>query len=174
MNPKNIYLIGARATGKTTVAARLAQETAMEFIDLDELISRRQSKSIKEIVAAEGWQFFRAKERQVLDEISQGQGLVVATGGGAVLHEDIWPQVMASGVVIWLTAEVETIRRRLTADSKTASQRPSLSGADPVAEALETLRQRTPLYQQGCHFSVAAEESPEIIVSNIIRRLTAS
>jgi len=168
MTNNNVFLIGARATGKSTVGVELAARLSRQFVDLDEWITRRQGRTISEMVAAQGWPFFRGLERQALLEVSARQNQVVATGGGAVLHEDIWPQVMERGVVIWLRADAETMRARILGDAVSGAQRPSLTGGDPAGEALTILRERTPLYERGSHFSVDSTREVGAIVERIV------
>ncbi len=149
-----IILIGYRATGKTSVGQRLAKRLGLCFLDLDQELEKRQGQSIAEMVAARGWPYFRALEKALLLELATGSGLVISTGGGAILHQDIWPQVKASGLVVWLTADRETIHQRLTGDARTARQRPALTAGDPWAEITTVLAEREPLYRAGCHLAV--------------------
>ena len=169
MHP-TIILIGYRATGKSSVGQRLAARLGLRFIDMDRELESRLGQSIAAVVADKGWPAFRAREQQVLAELIQGQGLVLSTGGGAILHQGLWPQVMASGLVVWLTADQETIRRRLEADALTASQRPALTGTDPYAEIAQVLAEREPLYRAGSHLAVdtgllGVEEIVELIAA---------
>ncbi len=149
-----IFLIGYRATGKTSVGKRLAARLGLSFFDMDQELEKRQGQSIAEMVAAQGWPYFRALEKGLLTELTARRGLVISTGGGAILHQDVWPQVKEAGLVVWLTADHQTICRRLMADDQTASQRPALTGQDPYAEIAAVLLEREPLYRAGCHFSV--------------------
>ena len=96
---------------------------------------------------------------------------MISTGGGAILHQDVWPRIKAAGLVVWLTADQQTICRRLTCDEQTASQRPTLTGTDPYAEIAAVLREREPLYREGCHFSVdTGAITIEQVVDLIVRR----
>lgn len=151
---KNIIIIGYRATGKTTVGQQLAADLGLRFIDMDHEVEQRQGRSISEMVADQGWSYFRRLERNLLEELISRRGVVISTGGGAILHQDLWPRVKASGVVVWLTADRKTICQRLLGDDQTASQRPSLTGSDPFAEIVEVLAQREPLYRAGSHIEV--------------------
>ena len=149
-----IILIGYRATGKTSVGKGLANRLGFRFIDMDRELEERHGQSIAEMVAAQGWLYFRAQEKALLEELVTGAGLVISTGGGAILHQDIWPRVKASGLVVWLTADRETIHQRLTGDARTASQRPALTASDAWAEIATVLAEREPLYQAGSHLTV--------------------
>jgi len=167
----NIILIGYRATGKSSVGRRLAAELGLGFFDMDQELELRQGQSISEMVADRGWPYFRGLEKELLTELTAKRGLVISTGGGAILHQDIWPQVKESGLVVWLTADRETICRRLLGDDQTASQRPTLTGTDPYAEIAMVLREREPLYRQGCHFSV---DTGAMTIDEVVTLIAAS
>ena len=149
-----IILIGYRATGKSSVGQRLAERLDLRFIDMDHELEERQGRSISEMVADQGWPYFRALEKGLLTDLIHKPGLVISTGGGAILHQEIWPRVMASGLVVWLTADRQIICQRLMADEWTASQRPALTSSDTCAEIAEVLAIREPLYRAGCHLTM--------------------
>lgn len=169
---KKIILIGYRATGKTSVGRRLASHIGLRFIDMDHELEQRQGRSINEIVSDQGWPYFRRLERDLLEELIGLRDVVISTGGGAVLHQDLWPRVMTSGLVVWLTADRQTICQRLLGDDQTASQRPSLTGSDPLAEIAEVLAHREPLYRAGSHLTVdTGRFGLDEIVSLIVGRV---
>jgi shikimate kinase len=150
-----IILIGYRATGKSSVGKRLAERLGMLFVDMDRELEEEQGESIATMVAAQGWPCFRGLEKALLAKLIQRRGLVISTGGGAILHQDLWPKVKESGLVVWLTANRETICQRLMADERTVSQRPSLTAtSDTCAEIAAVLTEREPLYRAGCHLAV--------------------
>jgi len=151
---KKIILIGYRATGKSSVGRRLAVHLGLRFLDMDHELEQRHGRSISEMVADQGWPYFRRLERDLLEEIIGVQGMVISTGGGAILHQALWPRVMASGLVVWLTADQQIIRQRLLGDDQTAGQRPALTAGDPFAEIAEVLAYREPLYRGGSHLAV--------------------
>jgi len=166
MHYSKIFLIGYRATGKTTVGKLLSSQLFFEFVDMDKVIEARENTPIREMVDRYGWDYFRNKEYRLLEElILQHNNLVVATGGGAILHQEIWPKVMAAGMVVWLTADLETICSRLADDPKTTSQRPSLTGNGTAQEIASVLAERKPLYQAGSHLSIDTGNKtiPEIV-----------
>lgn len=165
---ENIVLIGYRATGKSSVGRLLARKMARPFIDVDQHLEQQAGGSIAEMVANQGWDFFRDRERQALLELTVRPGQVLACGGGAILHQDIWPTIKNNNFVVWLKADIHTICRRLAGDSTTESQRPSLSGQDIYAEATGILQERTPLYAAGCHLELDATGDLEDIVDSII------
>ncbi len=154
-----LFLIGYRCTGKTTVGKLIAQRLRIHFCDLDELIAEKQGMSIQEIVARFGWPYFRTVERKTLLEISEiSENLVVSCGGGAVLHRDAWEKVRKNAIIIWLTASVEVILRRMGADEKTAQSRPALSNCGTLEDEVRlTLTERMPIYQETAHLAVSTE-----------------
>ncbi len=151
---KQIILIGYRATGKTSIGKRLAARLGLGFIDMDQELEHRHGQSIAALVAAQGWPYFRSLENELLMELIGQKDQVVSTGGGAILHQDIWPRLKASSLVVWLRADHQTICRRLQGDTQTASQRPALTTSDTYAEIAAVLHEREPLYRAGSHFSV--------------------
>jgi len=151
---KQIILIGYRATGKTTVGKRLAARLGLSFFDMDHELEKRHGQSIATLVAARGWPYFRTLEKEMLTKLIGLNDRVTSTGGGAILHQEIWPKLKESSLVVWLTADRQTICRRLKDDAQTASQRPALTDSDTYAEIDAVLTEREPLYRAGCHFSV--------------------
>ena len=168
-HPNNIILIGYRATGKSSVGRLLAEEASLSFVDLDEEIVKEAGMTIEQMVKERGWPFFRALEKETLLAFSQRQGQVIATGGGAVLHQEIWPRVRQNGLVVWLRASPRLICERLAADDKSDSQRPSLSGQDVISEVEEVLAQRLPLYAGSCDVEVDASRPLAEICAEIWR-----
>ncbi len=126
----------------------------LKFVDTDALIVEQAGQEINEIVARNGWEYFRERERDVLMSLIARTGVVIATGGGAIMHGEAWSQLMASGLVVWLTASEEIICRRLQGDDNSNNQRPSLTGSSIYKEVSKVLKEREPLYRQGSHLAV--------------------
>lgn len=168
MHNSKIILVGYRATGKTTIGKLLADALSYKFIDMDKTIESRENSIISEMVQKNGWGYFREKEKSLLSElINQKTSLVIATGGGAILHQELWPKVMTAGMVVWLDADKETICQRLAGDTKTATQRPSLTDSGTEQEVTSVLAQREPLYKAGSHLAVNTGSTimPEIVAA---------
>ncbi len=161
-----IILTGYRATGKSCIGKELAKRLELSFVDMDKVIEDRFGK-ISDIVADQGWDFFRARERELLDELAAECDIVIATGGGAIMHQPQWQHLKDSGFCVWLRADIETICQRLAADKLSASQRPSLTGADIKAEVTKVLDQRLPLYKAGSHISIDSKAAINKIVDEI-------
>jgi len=143
-----VFLIGFRAVGKTTIGKKLAERLGFAFLDTDTLICEKKGATVNAIVQAEGWDGFRRCEQEVLRELETCRRCVIATGGGAVLHQPLWPVLKEHGVVVWLTAEPDIICRRIRADSAGDGQRPSLTGKGVCAEVREIMAVREPLYRE--------------------------
>ncbi len=159
--PRKIFLIGYRATGKSSLGRALAARLGLPFLDMDQEIETRAGQPISALVAAEGWESFRHQEQALLRELAHRQEpLVIATGGGAVLHQGLWPQLKANHLVVWLTADIATIGARLAADPVTASQRPPLTGQTVQAEIAPVLAEREPLYRRSANYIVDTTATP--------------
>lgn len=141
---ENIILIGPMGAGKTTIGRQLAQLLHKTFIDVDHEIEARTGVSIPTIFDIEGEDGFRSREASVLDDLSREPGLVLATGGGAVLEAENRAHLSGRGFVVYLHATIEQQLRR----TGHSSHRPLLAGGDP-REILERLfKVRDPLYRE--------------------------
>ena len=109
MAGNNLYLIGYRATGKTTVARLLSDRLSYQAVDADDIIEARAGMPIKEIFAADGETGFRDLETEIVKELSQRSDTVVALGGGALQRPGNRQQLFGTGSMIWLQAAAETI-----------------------------------------------------------------
>ncbi len=166
----NILLTGFRATGKTVVGKKLAELLRYQFVDTDEIICQREKMSVAEIVRQQGWSGFRRSERAVLREFAAARHTVLAVGGGAIEHVDIWPELKKQCTVVWLQTEITTILKRLQADTKTEGQRPALTDESPEEEVRRVLSARTPLYRTGADICVCTEgKSPEQLAVELMR-----
>ncbi len=169
---KPIFLIGYRGTGKTTVARLLAQRLGWDWIDADDEVERRAGKSIVAIFADEGEAAFRELETNIVAELCRRRRTVVALGGGAVLSEPNRTAIRLAGTVVWLTATVDTLAKRLAADEKTNTQRPHLTAVGGLSEIETLLATREPIYRACATFEVDTEErTPAEIVDEIVVRL---
>lgn len=167
---QSCYLIGSRAVGKTFIGRLLAGRLGYDFVDTDELIQQQSGMTIAELVGQQGWPAFRTIERDVLDACSRLDRVVVATGGGAVMHSEVWPRIKERALVIWLTAPVETVLQRIGADPGSASLRPPLLGGNQRQEYETVLREREPLYRRLADRTIAAGSlDSDRIVADIIK-----
>jgi len=146
INMKNIALTGFMGTGKTSVGRLLAKDLGMTFIDLDEIIEEEAGMSIKDIFEKSGEARFRELERQALRRVISGEfgeGIVLATGGGAVVDEENRALLRGWGVIVCLTASVSTILER----TSRASVRPLLERGDRRSEVMKLLSRREEAYR---------------------------
>ena len=172
LNDKPVFLIGYRATGKSTVARLLAERLGYDWVDADDLVEERAGKSIAAMFAEDGEPAFRELEATIVTDLCGRRRLVVALGGGAVLRESSRAAVPQAGPTVWLTADVETIARRLSADQSTVSRRPSLTDAGVIAEIESVLTRREPIYRECATFEVDTEnKTPAEVADLILARL---
>lgn len=165
MRPGSIFLIGMMGVGKTTVGRLLAQACGLEFIDCDRELEARAGVAVATIFEIEGEAGFRRREAALLDELTQRRGIVLATGGGAVLGEDNRRILRERGLVIYLHSTVDEIARRTRRDTA----RPLLQTADPRARIEQLLAQREPLYRETAHISFqSGSASPSKLVKRIL------
>jgi shikimate kinase len=162
-----IALIGPRGSGKTTVARLLAETLGWQWVDADDVLERRNGRSVRAIFAEQGEAAFREHEAVVLRELCALRQHVVATGGGVILREDNRALLQASARVVWLSADVETLCRRLEGDATGGERRPALLGGGR-AEVEEVCRVREPLYRAAAHHAVTtAGRTPAEVTAEI-------
>jgi shikimate kinase len=142
--PKNIFLIGPMGAGKSAVGRQLARMMHLDFVDSDEEIENRTGVDISFIFEKEGEVGFRKREVRIIDELSQRQGVVLATGGGAVLDAQSRSHLGARGYVIYLFT---TVQQQLDRTQR-GRNRPMLENGnkEDVLEAL--MAERDPLYRE--------------------------
>jgi shikimate kinase len=167
MRLQNIFLVGPMGAGKSTIGRQLADALSFEFKDSDLEIQRRTGVDIPTIFKFEGEEGFRNRERQVIEELSQQEGLVLATGGGAVLRADNRQDLTARGVVIYLHCSPEQQYARTSRDRN----RPLLQTEDPLERLREIMAERDPLYRQVADLVVSTERRGTASVVKEIRRL---
>lgn len=151
---KNVYLIGCRAVGKSSIGKMLAQKLSYVYLDTDAMITENHGQSVAEIVEADGWRKFREYEEDVLQELQNRRQCVVATGGGAIVHSELWPHLKKKGSVIWLTAGLDVLCSRIRGDQQTDALRPSLTGNDVCQELEDILAERSPLYEAAADYTI--------------------
>ena len=171
----NLFLIGYRCTGKTTIGKAIAAAIEWSFVDADTLLVRECGKPIKEIVDTEGWDAFRRMERSTLKQICTADRQIVATGGGVVLDKANIKAMKTSGMVIWLGATAETIQKRMLQDKNTGNFRPALTDKGRMNEIEDLLLKRNPYYESASDFSIQTDDVPvSEITQTIIEKLNES
>ena len=164
----NIFLVGLMGSGKTTIGRALAKRLNKRFVDADHEIEARTGASIPLIFEIEGEASFRQREADVIRDLSAQEGIVLATGGGAVLNEHSRRYLKERGIVVYLRASVSSILQRTSHDRN----RPLLQTDDPKARIEELSRQRAPLYQEVAHITVeTGRPNVQSVVQNILGQL---
>ena len=167
LETKNIYLIGMRGSGKTTLAKALAVALGCAFVDTDEVLVRDAGQSVDEIVSAHGWERFRALEEQTLAKVAGLPGKVVATGGGIVLSAANRDLMYKTGVSFYLAADAALLTGRILRDDNPA-QRPALTGLALHDEVAHIMSEREPLYMAGMDHMLQANRSVEELVDDVL------
>ena len=140
----NLFLVGLMGAGKTTLGRQLARRLDKRFVDADHELEARLGVSIPTIFEIEGEDGFRDREESIIDELTRMSGVVLATGGGAVLRSGSRARLRENGTVLYLHAEPETLWQRL----RNSRHRPMLHAADPRNRLVELYRLRDPLYRE--------------------------
>ena len=138
----NIVLVGFMGTGKTSIGMALSEKLNMDFIDMDDIIVKREGRPISQIFEENGEPYFRAIERELVRELSDGCQKIIGTGGGIVLNPDNITDFTKNGLVICLNATTETIFKRLANDTT----RPLLAEGDKIQKITEIFESRKDLY----------------------------
>lgn len=173
MNPQHgtqrpIFLVGMMGSGKSTVGKRLAAVLGREFIDADKALESRCGVPIATIFELEGEAGFRRREACLIAELTRHAGLVMATGGGAVLMPENRALLHERGYVVYLKASVQDLWLRLRNDKV----RPLLKTPDPKRRIAELVAQRDPLYAECAHLTVLTGRHPvERVVTEIVAAL---
>ncbi len=163
-----IALIGMPGCGKSTVGRHLARQLGLRFADCDAEVESRIGMPIREYFALHGEEAFRDAEQDVIDDLSRREGLLLATGGGAVLRPSNRDALHSRCHVFYLRNSPEELFRRLRHDT----QRPLLQVADPLARLRELYRERDPLYRRTAHFVIeSARPSVPSLIGMVMMQL---
>lgn len=159
-----IFLVGMMGAGKTTIGRHLAALLGREFVDLDQAIEARCGVRVATIFDIEGEAGFRRRETAALDEYSRRQGLILATGGGAVLAPENRDMLRERGCVVYLRAGVDELYRRVARDRN----RPLLHTPDPRQRLADLMAQREQIYTEIADIALDTADQP---VSQVVRTL---
>jgi shikimate kinase len=165
---QNIFLIGLMGAGKTTVGRALARRLRLQFLDCDQEIEARTGVSVRTIFELEGEAGFRARESAMIDELTARSGVLLATGGGAVLDPANRACLHQRGIAVYLRARAEDLYRRTRHDR----ERPLLQTGDPLGRLRELLDARRSLYETTAHLTIdTGEQGVPRLVGRIEREL---
>ena len=162
-----IFLVGPMGAGKTTIGNQLARILKLEFIDCDQALEHRTGASVALIFDIEGEAGFRERETRLIDELTQRDGIVLATGGGAVLATDNRRWLNGRGFVVYLKSPVDKLVERTRFDVN----RPQLRTADPAATLRAIVEKREPLYQEIAHLVI---DTGKLSVKQVIKKITGN
>lgn len=136
--------------GKTTIGRQLARTLKLPFYDSDKAIEERTGVDIPTIFEFEGEEGFRDREQKMIQQLTQMKGIVLATGGGAILREDNRKVLKENGFIVYLQCSVERILERTRRDT----QRPLLQTENPKERIEQLFLQREPLYLSCADFKI--------------------
>lgn len=178
---KHLVLIGYRGSGKSSVGKELARMLGLEWLDTDRAIQDKSNLSIRDIFADQGEATFRDMETDILRDLtaksSQLPSSVISSGGGMVMREENRRLIKKLGPVIWLKISPKTALERITADTATHGQRPSLTDNPLAVEIREMIAERAPFYAATADLTVENDDpavTPEDLASLILDKLRAT
>ena len=166
---RNIFLVGPMGAGKSTIGRELADKLHLEFFDSDHEIERRTGADIAWVFDLEGEEGFRIREETVIEDLSEKQGIVLATGGGSVISAQVRNRLSARGIVVYLETTIDKQVARTQRDRR----RPLLQTDEEPRTVLEKLAvERNPLYEEIADVIVQTDDqSAKIVASKIVERL---
>ncbi len=163
--PRRIVLIGPMGAGKTTIGKALAKELSFEFVDSDREIERRCGTDIPWIFDVEGEAGFRERESAVIEELSQRAGIVLATGGGAVIQPENRRHLARDALVVYLQTSVDQQFERTRKDR----HRPLLQRENPRQILQDLLEKRDPLYREIATIIISTDSRrPKAVIREIV------
>lgn len=161
----NIVLIGMRGSGKTTVAKLLSKRLGKAMIEMDEMIVEKMGLTIPEVVEKYGWNYFRDKETEIVEEVIKKDNIIVSTGGGVITRVRNVELLKKNGIVFFLKVNIDTLLKRIGDDPN----RPSLTGKKSRRKDMEeVLKQRETQYYSAADCIIDTEKNNAVGVTDII------
>ena len=165
-----VFLVGPMGAGKSTIGKYLAQHLKLRFADTDSEIEARTGADIPWIFDVEGEEGFREREQKAVEEMTQWDDVVLATGGGVILRPENRRALAGRGFVVYLYATVDEQVRRTRRDR----QRPLLQGDDPEKVLRDLMAVRDPLYREIADHIIETDScSPKTVAQRLVRELQA-
>ena len=161
---RNIFLVGLMGAGKSTIGRHLADELHLDFFDSDQEIERRTGADIAWIFDLEGEDGFRAREENVINDLTDKQGIVLATGGGSIVTKAVRNRLSARGIVVYLQTTIDKQVARTQRDKR----RPLLQNEDPEQVLRDLAEMRNPLYEEVADYIVDTDDQSARAVANQI------
>jgi shikimate kinase len=166
--PSNVFLIGPMGVGKSTIGRLLASQLDLPFFDSDREIEFVTGADIPWIFDVEGEKGFRLREARMIDTLTQRKGIILATGGGAILDANSRSFLHSRGTVVYLRASVAQQLERTGKDKN----RPLLQTENPLAKIKELIKIREPLYRETAHVIIeTGRKSPRSVSMDITHQL---
>ncbi len=166
---RSIVMVGLMGCGKTSVGRRTAQQLGLPFVDADEAIEQAADKTIKEIFDDHGEAYFRDGERRVIARLLRSPPQVLATGGGAFMNAETRAAIAASGVAVWLRAELPLLMRRVLK----RSNRPLLQSSNPEEVMRGFIASRYPVYAEAPVIVESRDVPHEAMANAVIEALVS-
>lgn len=167
---KNLFLIGYRGSGKTTVAPLIAEQLGWAVADSDERVVATSEITIAEIFETLGEPEFRKRETTAIKALCKGKEQVVSLGGGAPIFPANQNLISDSGKTVYLSGSLDVLWSRIASDEKSDDQRPALTDLDGRAEVEQVLTQRAPVYEACADYTINVDElSPQEIADAIVK-----
>lgn len=168
---KTVVMVGMMGAGKTAIGSHLARVLAVPFCDSDEeIVKAANNTSIAEIFARDGEPFFRQRESEVIRRLLTQPPCVLSTGGGAFLSADTRAAIAASGVSVWLRADLDLLWQRV----RRKTTRPLLQTANPLDTLRALQAARDPTYALAdLTVDCAAELTIEAMTDRVLAALAA-
>ncbi len=163
---QHIVLVGFMGTGKTVVGKQLAERLGRDFLELDEMIEKKEGCSIREIFEKRGEPYFREVEKEVIKEAIRKRHVVISAGGGAIIDEENLGNLKRDGFIICLEASPDIILER----TKGLKSRPLLNVPDPKKEIAALLKKRGPYYKKA-DLSINTDS---LSVEQVVERIMAA
>ena len=161
---RNIFLVGPMGAGKSTIGRHLADELHLDFYDSDQEIERRSGADIAWIFDLEGEDGFRAREENIINDLTDKQGIVLATGGGSIVTKAVRNRLSARGIVGYLQTTIDKQVARTQRDKR----RPLLQNNDPEQVLRDLADLRNPLYEEVADYVVDTDDQSARAVANQI------
>ena len=161
---RNIFLVGPMGAGKSTIGRHLADELHLDFFDSDQEIERRTGADIAWIFDLEGEDGFRKREENVINELTDKQGIVLATGGGSVVNKSVRNRLSARGIVVYLQTTIDKQVARTQRDKR----RPLLQTDDPEQVLRDLADERNPMYEEVADYIIDTDDQSARAVANQI------
>lgn len=150
--------------GKSTIGRHLADELHLDFYDSDQEIEKRTGADISWVFDLEGEEGFRDREEDVITDLTEKQGIVLATGGGSIVRSSVRNRLSARGIVVYLETTIDKQVARTQRDKR----RPLLQNDNPEKVLVDLAAERNPLYEEIADYTVSTDDQSARAVANAI------